>query len=104
MKFCKECNNILHPSPDGRVICTHCGLVDKGDLISKEILPKKEERKKGVIKDKNIFATFDNVCKKCGYGKAEIINRGPSYSDEDDLVFYRCGKCGWTENTSRKIG
>ena len=45
----------------------------------------------------NKLAVYDHVCPKCGYDKAEVINKGTQIGDEDDLVIIKCGKCGHTD-------
>jgi len=89
------------PSSEDIVKCKKCGFFSKGKLTSKE---KEEIEKKGggVIKDEDIYASYPHKCKKCGFGKAEMLSMGPWYSDEDTVVQYKCGKCGFAENMSRK--
>ena len=41
-------------------------------------------------------------CPKCGYEKAQIIDMGIFYSDEDNLILLKCGKCGHSERIGRK--
>ncbi len=84
--------------------CADCGIVEIEELVSKEKPLKKEEVAEGVVKDENIFADYEHVCKKCGYNKAQVIERQPYISDEDSLTFLKCGKCGYTIQLSRKIG
>ena len=106
MKYCNKCENLMKPVGDGETFeCIKCGYREKSaDLISDEKMPKKPVIKEGVVKDKNIYATFDFKCEKCGYNKAEVIERQPYISDEDSLTFLRCGKCGFTRQLARKIG
>lgn len=56
-----------------------------------------------IIDDNNSLAVYDHICKKCGHDKAEIIEKGQMYSDEDDIILYVCGKCGYTEMQDAKI-
>ena len=103
MKLCNKCKNIMKPLGKGIFECVSCGFIDKGaDLVEIEKI-KNHKIKKGFVKDKNIFADFPFTCKKCGYKKAEVIERQPYISDEDSLTYLKCGKCGWTENIARKI-
>lgn len=101
IKFCPKCKGILILAK-GKAVCHSCGFTRdaKGILSSSEKLPEKEEIGEGAIKGENIFATYDHECKKCGYGKAQVIDCGVFYSDEDSIIFIRCGKCGFSE----KIG
>ena len=50
-----------------------------------------------------IIATYDHKCKKCGFSKAQIIDMGIFYSDEDQLILLKCGKCGYSERIGRKV-
>ena len=71
-------------------------------LVEKNKISKKSKVGAGIAKDENEFATYDNECKKCGYGKAQIIDMGVFISDEDNLIFLKCGKCGFSERIGRK--
>lgn len=109
LKFCKKCNGLMKPigthifSGEHIFKCVECNHEEKGkDLIKTEKIYE-SEIKEGVVIDKNIFADYPFKCKKCGYNKAEVIERQPNFSDEDTLTYLKCGKCGWTENLSRKI-
>ena len=106
ISFCKKCKNILPPKGSGEnfdIICHKCGTGQKRktSLISKEFKEKKVEKGKGVG-DGNPFATYKNVCKKCGYDQAQIIDVPAKYSDEDDLIFLKCGRCGFSKKIGRK--
>ena len=70
-------------------------------LIEKEKI-KHEEIGRGVVTDKNTFATYDHECEKCGHKKAEVIDVGVLYSDEDNLILLKCGKCGYSERVGKK--
>lgn len=104
MKFCKNCKEIMKIMGEGKFECPNCKSVEIGEISSTEKIIKKQKRKQGVVDDANLFATFDHVCKKCGYDKAQVIERAPYISDEDSLSYLKCGKCGWTENLAKKIG
>jgi len=71
------------------------------DFVVKEKMEKMEEFGEGVSDDENNFADYNNKCEKCGYEKAEVIDLGQSYSDEDNVYLLRCGKCGWTERVGK---
>lgn len=74
--------------------------------MTKKIIEKEKIRHKkvgeGIVKDKDVFATFKHKCKKCGYQKAEILELGAQYSDESDLIMIKCGKCGYAERIEKK--
>ncbi len=107
MKFCKKCMSIMKPINNNTFECLSCKSIEEGtgnELIAKEkVDSKKINIKQGVVQDGNIFATYDSfICEKCGFDKAQIIERQPYISDEDSLTFLRCGKCGWTKQLARK--
>ena len=110
MEFCPKCESILIPAMDNgklAVHCTYCGYSRKTGakiLVECEKMPKREEVGEGVVSSINEFATYNHKCEKCGYGKAQVVDMGQWYSDEDNIIILRCGKCGWAENVSRKCG
>jgi DNA-directed RNA polymerase subunit M/transcription elongation factor TFIIS len=76
--------------------------------MPRKIIEKEKIRHKntgeGIVKEKDVFATYNHKCKKCGYEKAEILDLGAQYSDENELVMIKCGKCGYTERVEKKTG
>jgi len=74
----------------------------KKAIVEKEKI-EHEEIGRGVLKEENRMATYKHKCEKCGYGKAQIIDVGPLYSDEDNLILLKCGKCGYSERIGSKI-
>ena len=106
-QFCPKCNDILIPKEikDKFFIkCNKCGFSKevKKPLIRTEKMKSKKEIGVGVLKDKNIFATYPFKCKKCGYNKAEIVDQGVKYSDEESEILFQCGKCGLAERMNKK--
>lgn len=109
-EFCPECKNILKAfRENGKTIlkCDNCGFFEeieneKEDLVARQKIKQKEEVGRGIVKAKDIFATYDFVCKKCGNTKAQIIDRGIGYSDEDNLILLRCSKCGFSQRNTKK--
>ena len=63
---------------------------------------KESEKANGVVSEENTSACFGHKCKKCGFDKAELIDMGVFVSDEDNLVFIKCGKCGFKERVGRR--
>lgn len=105
LKFCQKCKALLSPHKTNREIflkCVSCGFEDFSQLTSSEKIEKPNELGKGIILNQNTFANYLNKCKKCGYDKAEIIDMGIFYSDEDNLILLKCGKCGFSERIGRK--
>ena len=109
LKFCPKCKTLMGPHElDGRVFfeCPACGFTEITEgkkLITKEKMIRPEKRGKGAVEDKDIFATYKHKCEKCGYDKAEVIDMGIFYSDEDNLILLKCGKCGHVERVGRKV-
>ncbi|MDP2925758.1 MAG: hypothetical protein Q8N99_05290 [Nanoarchaeota archaeon] len=104
MKFCNTCNNILFPIENNKLRCGTCDTIIDGELVSKEKIAKKPKKHNGIIHEEfNPFATYPHKCKKCGFDKAQIIQREPYITDEDSLLYLKCGKCGFSENMARKI-
>lgn len=106
-QFCPKCGNLLIPKKyrDRFIIkCDKCGFSKKikEPLIRTEKIKHQEEKGKGIVKDKNIFATYPFKCRKCGYDKAEIIDQGVKYSDEESEILFQCGKCGLAERINKK--
>lgn len=110
LRFCQKCKTLLSPRKrDGKIFleCKDCGFskeVKKRDLVSKNKIHAPEKRGKGFVKDEDIFATYEHECKKCGYNKAQVLDVGIFYSDEDNLILLKCGKCGHSERVGRKVG
>ena len=79
--------------------CDECDFTRKAvsgeDLSASEKQIHEEPRAEGVVKDENTYATYgDFKCPKCGHDKAQVLDAGASYSDEDNLILLKCGKCG----------
>ena len=111
IQFCPKCENILIPVKitTGEIWakCHYCGFSKKmkgKSLIEKEKIGKKAKIGNKVLKSENEFATYKHKCQKCGYGKAQVIDVGSFYSDEDALILLKCGKCGWSERIGKKTG
>lgn len=104
-KFCEKCGSILHViKKDGKMflICKHCDFCEETTegASHKEKRDNKSQEIKA-IKAQNIHATFPHTCSKCGYNKAEVIDLGVWYTDEDSVVMFKCGKCGYTEKRGK---
>ncbi|MEX2016846.1 MAG: hypothetical protein WD876_00015 [Candidatus Pacearchaeota archaeon] len=110
LKFCPKCGDLLVPEKKGKesefiALCGKCGFSRKmRPLREKEKVRKGERVGRGVIKNENPLATYHSKCPKCGYDKAQIIDMGIFYSDEDNLIMLKCGKCGHSERIGRKTG
>ena len=107
--FCKLCGKLLVPKitqygkwmacPDGHI---QPELNQEGKFET--VKGKREQVKKvEVVEHRNLLAVHDHKCKKCGYGKAELIDIMPSYSDEENTFKMKCGKCGFVEQLEGKV-
>jgi DNA-directed RNA polymerase subunit M/transcription elongation factor TFIIS len=113
LNFCKTCGGILRvqkiDNENSYLFCDNCHIFElvKSDenlgMFSNEKIDKQKERGEGVSNDENEFANYEHICKKCGYNKVQIIDMGIFYSDEDNLILLKCGKCGFCERVGRKI-
>ena len=110
LKFCPKCKNFLIPKRNEKdffIACENCNFLEKIDeknlLESSEKILNKKEIGKGISKGENLFANYKNICKKCGYNKAQVLDMGIFYSDEDNLILLKCGKCGFAERIGRKV-
>lgn len=105
LEFCPKCESLLVPEKDGNksiLRCHHCNFSkdSSNSLVGKEKVfheDPKDNFEGKISSQENEFATYDHKCQKCSYDKAEVIDIGSFYSDEDDVIFLKCGKCGWTE-------
>jgi DNA-directed RNA polymerase subunit M/transcription elongation factor TFIIS len=112
INFCEKCGGVIRSQQidenKSYQFCDNCQefrLIKTGEVnnvSSNEKMQKQEEKGKGVKEDKNDFATYPNICKKCGYDKAQVLDLGFFYSDEDNLILLKCGKCGFSERVGRK--
>ena len=106
LKFCTKCGDLLIPERKGEkfiATCAKCGFSKQVKILkSKENLEPKKNIGRGVRKEENPLATYHSKCPKCGYDKAQIVDMGVFYSDEDNLIMLKCGKCGHSERIGRK--
>ena len=106
LKFCPKCGDLLIPEKKEEkfiATCNKCGFSrTMKPLKKKEKLKPEEKIGEGIIKNENLLADYTNKCPKCGYNKAQIIDMGIFYSDEDNLIVLKCGKCGYSERIGRK--
>jgi len=109
LKFCPKCKTFIVPQKKNNkffVKCLNCGfskdIKEQDKLITNEKVESPKIIGKGVVKDENKFATYKHKCKKCGYNKAQVLDLGIFYSDEDNLILLKCGKCGYSERIGKK--
>jgi DNA-directed RNA polymerase subunit M/transcription elongation factor TFIIS len=113
LNFCKNCGGISRiqkiEGDKSYIFCDKCQdfeIIESNNnlgMFSNEKIEKQEERGKGIGSDENEFANYNHICKKCGFNKVQIIDMGIFYSDEDNLILLKCGKCGFCERVGRKV-
>jgi len=104
MKFCVHCKSLMTQNGENNLICLNCNYMEIGEIVSNEKLKERKIIGTEVADEINMFADYDHVCKKCGFGKAQIVERQPAVSDEDSLLYLKCGKCGYSQKMARKTG
>jgi DNA-directed RNA polymerase subunit M/transcription elongation factor TFIIS len=112
LDFCNKCGGIIRnkkiDNDKSYSFCDNCQefkLIKTGEVTTlsfNKIIEKQNEKGEGIKENINEFANYLNLCKKCGYDKAQILDLGVFYSDEDNLILLKCGKCGFCERIGRK--
>jgi DNA-directed RNA polymerase subunit M/transcription elongation factor TFIIS len=97
--FCPKCGS-MGVVQKKRFVCPKCKEEIKGGAI-KEKVPKGKEIE--IADGSNPVAVHDHICSRCGYDKAEIIDKGIWYSDEDNVIVFKCGRCGHSEMGDAKV-
>jgi len=94
MNFCQKCGAILVQKIK-RFVCAGCGYVEKGKvkLVTSEEV--KQDRKFGVLKEKDsvVMPTTAAVCPKCGHNEAYFYSAQTRAGDEGETRFFICTKC-----------
>ncbi len=106
MKFCPRCGHLVIPKEkDNKIIvdCSKCDFYQESTLDEHKLSDKtKPTQKLEIAEDKNLLAVYDHECKKCGYNKAQLIEISATRTDEDDIIIWKCGKCGAVEREQVK--
>ena len=94
-EFCPKCKSILQ-SKDKLLFCS-CGF--QKEITEKETKEKTKPGKEIEIIHNTInpLATHPHTCKKCGFEMSQLISKGIWYTDEDEVIEYVCGRCGFHE-------
>ncbi len=106
--FCKTCGSLLQLEKTSYGSWMRCREghsqpeVNQEQTVISSVNNQKVE-KITVGDGTNFLAVHDHVCKKCGHGKAEMLEIGAFYSDEDSVVKMKCGKCGIVEQLEGKV-
>jgi len=105
--FCKTCGSLLVPEKNEYGKWMKCrnghpqpSLVQDAETIT---IKNNSSKRIEVMDGVNILAVHDFVCKRCGFDKAELIEISANYSDEDNILRMKCGKCGHVEQLEGKV-
>ena len=106
--FCASCGTLLRlqKTPYGKWMSCPNGHTQPTLQQEQPSFTEKNQHQAKTVQvadGENILAVNDHVCKRCGYGKAELIEISAAYSDEDNNYRMKCGKCGFTERLEGKI-
>ncbi|MFZ5955538.1 MAG: hypothetical protein ACOYT4_03860 [Nanoarchaeota archaeon] len=105
IEFCPDCDSILIMGDNKKsLICKNCGfskMPEKSLKLCERI--NKKEIGSSTAEEGNIFATYEFKCENCGHDKCEVIIINPSYSDEDTIIRYKCGKCGHAKSAGHRF-
>ncbi len=99
--FCSTCKSLILPAKDG-ARCTngHTQPVPDFEIREKNISIPLPIR---ISDGKNLLAVHEHTCSKCSYMKAELVEIGCFYSDEDMVAQYKCGKCSHVDLAEGKL-
>ncbi|MEI6849462.1 MAG: hypothetical protein WCK29_00325 [archaeon] len=100
--FCDACGKIWKFEKENDKIIAKCECGFSKEFqdfpVYSEKIKEKEYVGEGVIKEHNeINEGIDHTCPKCSHNKCEAALVAAHYSDESDLIFYRCKKCSYVE-------
>ncbi len=106
--FCKTCGTILLPKKTKYGQWMACPRGHPQPKLNQEtnLTTEKNVRQTseiGVNDGVNILAVHDHKCPRCQHDKAELLERGPAYSDEDGIYQMRCGKCNFIVQLEGKV-
>lgn len=104
MQFCPKCGSLLRTKTVDKKLVNTCSCGYKKKLESTHIIKETVVEKNTIfeISGVNPLATSDNICAKCGFDKAILVDpqitvRDTSGDTEADKPAYICGKCGHKE-------
>ncbi|PIN75560.1 hypothetical protein COV17_03825 [Candidatus Woesearchaeota archaeon CG10_big_fil_rev_8_21_14_0_10_36_11] len=105
--FCTTCGSLLVPksTPYGKWMGCPNGHSQPEVVQKAETTTEKNTVKEKITvgNDINYLAVNDHICTRCGHDKAEMVEIGSFYSDEDSVVKMKCGKCRHIERLEGKI-
>jgi len=99
--FCPQCKRLMRPDrAKGAWVCSACGTtvpLGKGKEVGRSV-PKARAMEVVEVKVATL-PTADEVCPKCGHGRAYYVLRQTRGSDEPETRIFECTKCGhkWRE-------
>jgi DNA-directed RNA polymerase subunit M/transcription elongation factor TFIIS len=92
MNFCNQCGSILTEKRGGEFLCS-CG---NAQTPRQRTVQEKVDQVKAleIMERNNPLASYEHVCSKCGFDKAQVVTKGIMITDEDEYVAFVCGSCG----------
>ena len=96
MNFCTSCGAIIQKRDGDMLICS-CS--NKQAPASGAVTEKMKQGEELKVFEQGVhpLATYDHVCAKCGFDKAQLVTKGHWYGDEDEAIEFICGKCSHHE-------
>jgi len=109
MHFCDNCGKILYLENENEKVIARCICGMQKEIgsayISSEKLKKEKEVGEGIIIESDeIESGFPHVCKKCSYPECDVLDVGAPYSDEANIILYKCKKCKYVERQADGTG
>jgi len=108
-KFCDKCGKLLKIEIRDAVklgVCS-CGfekeIPEDSSIKFSDKSKKKEKKGEGVALPEKRKG-FPHLCTKCGNDDADAYDLGAQYSDECNVLLFRCKKCGNTTRQSDGTG
>lgn len=109
MHFCELCGKILEIKAESDKIIAYCSCgfikeVESGQISSEKIIKKDNIGEDIVVESNKIEKGFPHICKKCGYDECDVLDVGAPYSDESNIILYKCKKCKYVERQADGTG
>jgi len=105
ISFCKNCGKPLKIKEEWGIKFGICNCGFKEVVRTLEFQDKQNQEKKGEgVAQKETLGGFPHTCKKCGCELSEVYDLGAHYSDEANIILFKCIKCGYSERQSDGTG
>jgi DNA-directed RNA polymerase subunit M/transcription elongation factor TFIIS len=94
--FCESCGKILNMNVENEVIVAKCDCGFSKTLTSFTFSEKNKPVSiigNGIFNETETSSYYPHICEKCGHNEANAYDIGVQYSDEANILVYRCKKC-----------